>query len=457
MTDVDFCVIGAGFAGLTAALRLKQAGHSVAVLEARDRVGGRTFTVPCDDGSWIDRGGAWVGPTQDRIYALMNEFGVQTFKQYTDGDAMMVVDGKQHRYSGMVPWTMSLWASLSLGAAMFELGQMCKSVPLEAPWEAKKAQKWDRMTLAQWLEKNVKSAAAHALLDTAVSGCYTSAASEVSMLFMLYQMGSAGGPTFVLGGKDGSQDARVIGGMGAIYQPMADQLGDAIQLSQPVRYITQDADGVTVRSEHGSVRALRAIVAVPLAIASQIIYEPMLPTDRAFLHQRMPSGAVVKISIVYDEPFWRADGLCGQSAAPGSLATVTIDACTDTGTPGILCVVIEGPVARQYERLDSHERRQGVLDALVERFGAKAGKPVDYHEQNWTREPFSGGGMLSHAPPGVLTEFGHALREPCGRIHWAGTETSTKMCGWIDGAIRSGERAADEVMTRTHTVRAGTG
>ena len=150
MTDVDVCVVGAGFAGLTAALRVKQAGHSVALLEARDRVGGRTFTVARDDGSWIDRGGAWVGPTQDRIYALMDEFGVKTFKQYTAGEAMMVVDGKQHRYGGMIPWTMSPWASLNLGAAMFELGQMCKSVPLEAPWEAKKAQKWDRMTLAQW-------------------------------------------------------------------------------------------------------------------------------------------------------------------------------------------------------------------------------------------------------------------------------------------------------------------
>ena len=453
MTDVDVCVVGAGFAGLTAALRLKQAGRTVALLEARDRVGGRTFTVTHDDGTWIDKGGASVGPTQDRIYALMDEFDVKTFKQYTDGEAMMVVDGKQYRYGGTIPWSMSPWASLNLGAAFLELGQMCKSVPLEAPWEAKNAQKWDRMTLAQWLEKNVKSKAAHDLLDTAISGCYTSAASEVSMLFMLYQMGSAGGPAWVLGGKDASQDARVIGGMGAIYLPMAAELGDAIQLSQPVRYITQDADGVTVRSERDSVRARHAIVAVPLAIASQIVYEPMLPTDRSFLHQRMPSGAIVKVSIVYDEPFWRADGLCGQSAAPGSLATVTIDACTDTGTPGILCVIIEGPTAREYDRLGEAERRQAVLDALVERFGARAGKPVEYVEQNWTRERYSGGGMLSHAPPGVLTEFGHALRKPCGRIHWAGTESSAKMCGWVDGAIRSGERAASEVMaTEARTV-----
>jgi monoamine oxidase len=446
MADVDVCVVGAGFAGLTAALRLKQAGQSVALLEARDRVGGRTFTVTRDDGSWIDKGGAWVGPTQDRIYALMEEFRVPTFKQYTDGQAMMVVDGKRYRYRGTIPLTMSPWASLNLGAGFFGISQLCKSIPLDAPWEAKNAAKWDRMTLAQWLDRNVISKAAHVLLDTAVAGCYTSAASEVSMLFVLYQMASGGGPGFVLGGKGASQDARVVGGMGAIYQPMAAELGDAIQLSQPVRDITQDPDGVTVRSDRGSIRARRVIVAVPLAIASQIIYEPMLPTDRAFLQQRMPSGAIVKISIVYDEPFWRADGLSGQSAAPGTLASVTIDACSDSGTPGILCVIIEGPTAREYDRMDEAERRQAVLDTLVNRFGAKAGKPVDYVEQNWSREPYSGGGMLSHAPPGVLTEFGHALREPCGRIHWAGTESSAKMCGWVDGAIRSGERAATEVM-----------
>jgi monoamine oxidase len=276
----------------------------------------------------------------------------------------------------------------------------------------------------------------------------------VSLLWALHQMGSGGGPVFVISNKDGAQDARIRGGMAAIYGPMAAELGDALHLSRPVHLIAQDDEGVTVHSDGLVVRARRVIVAVPLAVASQITYEPMLPVDRMFLHQRMPSGAVFKISLVYDTAFWRANGLCGQSTAPGSPATLTIDACTDTGVPGVMCVITEGPAARRLGSLGAADRRAAVIGELLDRFGAKAASPISYHEQNWTVERFSGGGMISHAPPGVLTEFGHALREVCGRIHWAGTESSAIMCGWVDGAVRSGERAATEVIAADAVVAA---
>src|SRR6201998_4445987 len=352
MPDVDFGVVGAGFAGLTAGLRLKQAGRSVALLEARDRVGGRTFTVTRPDGTWVDRGGAWIGPGQDRIYALMAEFGVPEYKQHNDGDAMMIVGGKKHRYGGTIPWTMSPWAVTNLGLGLLSFERMCKSIPREAPWEAKQAAEWDRISLGEWIEKNTMSKQAREMLDMALAGVYTSAASETSLLWALAQMASGGGPTFVISGKGGAQDARPVGGMGAIDRPITAELVDALHLSRPVRQITQDADGATVVADDMTVRARRVIVAIPLAIASSIVYEPALPVDRAFLHQRMPSGAVIKISIVYDEPFWRADGLSGQSAAPGSPATLTIDACTDTGNPGIMCVITEGPAARRLGKLE---------------------------------------------------------------------------------------------------------
>lgn len=446
MADVDVCVVGAGFAGLTAALRLNRAGRSVLLLEARDRAGGRTYTVTRDDGVWIDRGGAWIGPGQDRIYALMEEFGVPEYKQYNDGEAMVVVGGKTHRYGGTIPWTMSPWAVTNLGLGLLAVEKMCKSIPREAPWEARRAAEWDRISLGEWLEKNSLSKPARDMLEMALAGPYTSAASETSLLWVLLQMASGGGPTFVISGKGGAQDARPVGGMGAVYRPMVAELGDTVHFSQPVRLIAQDGDGVTIRSDGLTVRARRAIVAVPLAIANTISYEPMLPVDRALLHHRMPSGSVYKISVIYDEPFWRADGLSGQSAAPGSPATLTIDACTDTAVPGIMCVITEGPAARRLARLDEAERKAVLIGELADRFGAKARAPREFHEQDWVLDRYSGGGMISHAPTGVLTEFGHTLRPPCGRIHWAGTESSATMCGWVDGAIRSGERAASEVL-----------
>src|SRR6476659_6574247 len=402
MVDVDVCVVGAGFAGLTAALRLKQAGRSVAVLEARDRVGGRTYTEHRADGMWIDRGGAWVGPGQDRIHALMNEFDVPSYKQYAGGESMIVLSGKQFRYRGTVPRTLNPLATVNLGTAMLELARMCKTVPLEEPWKAAKADKWDSMTVAQWLDHHVRSVPARDLLETAIGGTYTSDTSEVSLLFALHQMASGGGPEFVFGVEGGSQDSRIVGGMGAAYGPMAAEIGDSLHLSQPVRRIEQDDGGVTVRSDDMTVRARRAIVAVPIAIAGHIVYEPMLPVDRWLLHQRMPSGAVYKINVVYDEPFWRADGLSGQSAAPGTPAPVTIDACTDSGTPGVLCVIIEGATAREMCALTAAERRDLVIGELANRFGPHGRSPIDFVEQNWTTARYSGGGMLSHAPPGVL-------------------------------------------------------
>jgi monoamine oxidase len=446
MTDFDYCVVGAGFAGLTAALRLKQAGHSVVLLEARDRVGGRTFTVTRDDGVWIDRGGAWVGPGQDRIHALMDEFNVPEYKQHNDGDAMMIVGGKKHRYGGTIPWTMSPWAVANLGLGLASIEKMGKSLPREAPWEAKKAHEWDRISIGQWIEKSSMSKEAAEMLDMAFAGLYTSAASETSLLWGLLQTASAGGLSFAISGEGGSQDARPVGGMGALHRPMVAELGDALHLSQPVRQISQDDDGVTISATDVTVRARRVIVAIPLAIATSIFYEPMLPVDRAMLHQRMVSGAVIKTSFLYDEPFWRADGLSGQSAAPGSPASLTIDACTDTAVPGIMCVITEGPAARELTKLDEAERKTLVIAELVDRFGDKAKAPLEFHEQNWTTERYSGGGMIGHTPTGVLTQFGYTLRPPCGRIHWAGTESSATMCGWIDGAVRSGERAAAEVM-----------
>src|SRR5689334_16374442 len=218
--DVDHCVIGAGFAGLTAALRLHQAGCSVALVEARDRVGGRTFTQLLDDGTtYVDKGGTWVGPGQDAIYGLMKEFGVDEYKQYVDGENLMFLGGPAYRYTGTVPLNLNPWVTANVGGAFLWLTLRAKQIPVEAPWEAKHADRLDSETFAAWLRKptTVGSKQARDLLATAVGGLYTSDPSELSVLYVLYQMASCGGPSFVLGVEHAAEDARPVGGMRSIY------------------------------------------------------------------------------------------------------------------------------------------------------------------------------------------------------------------------------------------------
>lgn len=446
--EADFCVVGAGFAGLTAAVRLQQAGASVAVLEARDRVGGRTWTVTLDDGTWVDRGGAWVGPTQDRLLALIDEFGASTYKQHVDGESIMVIDGKQHRYKGTVPMNLSPFALANLGLALKFLDAEAKKLDPEAPWDHPKAEEYDEESMASWLGRltHVPNRKARDVLSTMTSGFFTCHPSEVSLLSMLLQLSGAGGVQFQVGVEGGAEDQRVVGGMGAVSAPMAASLGDSLHLGQPVRTIRQNADGVEVVSDGLRVRAKRVVVTLPLAIANTIDYGDDLPSDRYQLMQRAPLGAVYKIAVVYDEPFWRADGLSGETVATNSPLPMTIDCCTDTPTVGLLNTFPAGPDARRLALLSDTDRKQVVIDELVERFGPKAASPIGYIEQNWTTEKYTGGGMISHYPPGVLTQYGRSLRPACGRIHWAGTETSGVMHGFIDGAVRSGERAAREAV-----------
>jgi monoamine oxidase len=448
--DADVCVIGAGYAGLVAARHLVHAGSSVVVLEARDRVGGRVWTRPAPDGTPLDVGGTWLGPGQDAAYALAAEVGITTYPTWAKGDTVIVGARGVKRYHGSVP-NINPISVASLGVAMARLDRMAKQVPLEDPWNAKRARSWDSQSVGTWLDarQNVATKEARALLGAAIRGLWTSDPSEVSLLHALYLIRSANGLNHLLAIEGGYQQDRVSGGAQTIADRVAADLGDSLILETAAREISQDATGVTVWGDGIELRCRRVIVAIPPVLSGHLIYEPDLPSQRALLVERMPSGSVIKITVVYDKPFWRTDGLCGQSVAAEGLIETTLDASPESGSPGVLAAFSFGPLARTLAALDPAERRRVVLATLVERFGPKAALPTCYDEHDWSEERWSGGCYLAHMPPGVLTQFGRALRTPVGRIHWAGTETATVSHGTIDGAIRSGARAAAEVLTRS--------
>jgi monoamine oxidase len=194
------------------------------------------------------------------------------------------------------------------------------------------------------------------------------------------------------------------------------------------------------------VRARNAVVSVPPALALEIAFDPPLPEDRKALYRGAIGGWETKTLVVYDEPFWRAAGYSGQTAEPGSAAEVTIDASPASGTPGVIAAFTFGPVAQRFWALDAALRRQALLDALGARLGPRAAKPAELIETSWWTEEWSRGCSMAHFTLGTLGRRGHLLREPFGRVHWAGTETATVSHGAIDGAIRSGERAAAEIL-----------
>jgi len=443
--QADVVIVGAGLAGLAAARALAAAGVDAVVLEARARVGGRVYTRPASDGTLLDLGGQWIGPTQQRLAALAEAVGAATFPTYVDGLNIEYRDGQRATYADAIPMNDPI-AALETVETLLELNLMAQDVPLAAPWTADRAAEWDAQTVASWMEAHVSSAIARMWLTLGVQAVFAAEPRDLSLLHFLFYVHSGGSLNELLSVTSGAQERRFQQGAQSIADRMAAELGERIILNAPVHTISQNDRSVRVESDSVTVMGQRAIIAIPPTLAGRLRYRPALPAHRDQLTQRVPMGTVIKVHCLYAAPFWRDDGLSGQVASDSGIVRVTFDNSPESGRPGVLLSFIEGDEGRVWGRRSVDERRAAVLECLVRYFGDKAGAPFEYVEQNWAEEEYTRGCYAGYLPPGVLSMYGDALRAPIGRLHWAGTETATVWNGYMDGAVQSGERAAAEVL-----------
>lgn len=443
--ESDVVVIGAGLAGLAAARSLQASGSEVIVLEARDRVGGRVLNHELPGGDVVEIGGEWIGPAQLRINKLVAELGIETFPTYNEGEHLLDLKGRVKRYTGEIP-PLPAAALVDLGQSQLRFDRLAKQVPLEAPWAAARAVRYDEETFATWVRRNTRTASARFFWEVFSEAVFAAEPQDMSLLHALAYTHSGGGVNSLIGVRNAAQQDRIVGGSQLIALRLADAFGEELKLGAPVRRIVQRDDRATVEADGVTIRARRVIVSIPPVLAGRISYEPVLPPQRDLLTQKMPAGSVIKVNVVYDEPFWRAAGLTGQAAGDRAPIKFTFDNSPPSGSPGVLVCFLEGAQARRFGRVDAAARRRAVLASLVGYFGPRAGKPIDFIEQDWSAEEWTRGCYGAHLAPGVWTQFGPALREPIGRIHWAGTETAGVWSGYMDGALTSGERAAAEVL-----------
>ncbi|KWX68993.1 FAD-dependent oxidoreductase [Mycobacterium sp. NAZ190054] len=444
--EADVLIVGAGLSGLIAARSVLGAGLTPLILEADTRVGGRILTEDLA-GLPVDLGAQWIGDTHHRMAALAAELGVQTYPQFDDGETTYELAGTgvlrgdefHHRFADELA---------ELEKVLRRLDELAAEVDPAAPWTAPHAAEWDAVTAGAWYDAQDLSPVARTLLEICTVGILAVPTVEVSFLHLLFTIQTCGVTSELFAESEGgAQTTRFVGGTAEIPKRLAAMLAGHLVLDAPVQLVEHAADGVTVHCRGGRVaRGRRVIVAVSPMLAGRIMYDPPLPGYRDQLTQRMPNSSAMKAFFVYDEPFWRGDGLNGQLISDIGPARMSNDTCIRGDGRGVILLFLEGEQARTHGRWTTEDRRAALTAELVRHFGSRAAHPEHYVDGEWADRQWTRGCYNANCGPLVWTTYGPALAAPIGPIHWASTDTATEWSAYMEGAVQAGERAAAEVI-----------
>jgi monoamine oxidase len=447
MATYDCIVVGAGYAGLSAAKHLKDAGKSVLLLEARARVGGRVFTQTQEDGTYLDLGGAWLGVHQPRMSKFVKEFAVEMYDTPSAGRNVSVYRGKYASYQGFIP-ALPIWALLDLHFFIKNFEKLAETVNMDEPWKTPNAVELDNTTLWQWLERKLWTKAGKENMTLAAEMIWGAAPSEYSLLHALFYSKAGVTLTNLCTNSGGAQDQLFRGGAQTVANKIHESLGERVHLSEPVEEVDQTrTDEVIVVSTSKSAYSSRYVIfATPPQQVLRVGFSPPLPHQRRSFLEHSPPGAYWKYFACYDTPFWRDAGLSGSAASADGLVAITFDVTPEGAEHGVLMSFVVGHNARTLTTKNEEQRKEAILRDLVAFYGEKAKTPSRFVEHTMMDEEYIGGCPVSNPAPGMWTTLGPWLRKPFGGVHWAGTETSSVWNGYMEGAVHSGQCAAQEVL-----------
>lgn len=451
MEQTEAIIIGAGFSGIAAARQLQREGISFLLLEGNDRIGGRVYTRHFDDGSYLDLGGQWIGPTQTRMYELAAEYAMETFTTYNQGLNHIELNGKAKTYRGLIPNT-DILSLLNLEFVIRRLQHMAKAVDRSAPHTHPNAEALDGRTLADFIKANTFTANARKVITAGLETVFACELKELSLLHCLFYIQSGTDVNCLLSIDNGAQQDRLVGGMQTLAERIVDGFRDRLVLNCPVTAIRTGNGIVTVEAGDRPFTCKRVITCVPPPLLDRITFDPPLPGKKQKAVSALHMGRVAKCFAVYDRPFWRGKGFSGQVVADDAIPFQTIfDASPKDGSRGVLLGFCIAARHDSFMPLNETERREQALRVFARYFGEEALEPLMYVDYTMKDNPHTQGCYAALYPTGIRTGTGNALAEPFGAVHFAGTETSDVWFGYIEGAVRAGERAAAEVLTALRT------
>jgi len=441
----DVVIIGAGLSGLTAARLLAKANKKILVLEAQDRVGGRTWSLPTGQNDFIDVGGQWIGKGHDRMYQLVKEAGLKTFPTFTEGKSIFRKNSKNYEYKGDMP-PLGLFALSATQKVLNRFDKAAANISLEVPWQSVNALAMDHQSLSDWIDETISNTKAKTLTKRMMEGELCQSVDNVSLLQALSSAKATGSLGQAEKVEDGALRDRIFGGAQGVSHFLHSELKDTVKLNCAVSFVKQEQDYLLVGNEKFSVRAKKLIVTTPLPVMKKILFSPELSKEKQALINSMKMGTVLKVHAVYASPFWRVQGLNGLSTCLDEVVELSVDNSVPSSEKGIITSLIHADRAKSLLKLSDQERKEVLLNAYANLFGEQARQPILYHDYSFTNNPWIGGAYSGYFDNGIFSKYGEHLAKPCGNIHWAGTETSTMFKGFMEGAVLSGERVVKEIL-----------